>query len=84
MIKADLQIWFDRPYHTVRTWLLRGSEPRDPGRREAYRRLEILEKAIAAQQGFPIPSTLSNLRRPEHVQQLRDSLLAHYSAGGRA
>ena len=51
---ADLAIWFNRPYHTVRGWIhgrpdqgrKQGYEPWGPYREEAYARLVALEKFV--------------------------------------
>ena len=51
---ADLSIWFARPYHTVRGWLIprtdrareAGYEPWGPHRAEIFRRLENLERFV--------------------------------------
>lgn len=68
MTKADLHYWFDRPRATVRTWLA-GREPRGPAGEEARRRLDLLERAIIAKKGFPVPVKLSSLERPLHIKK---------------
>lgn len=70
MTVADLRQWFDRPYTTVERWVKDGREPRGPSGDEARRRLYILEGAIARKQGFPVPSSLSSLDRPHHIEKL--------------
>ena len=69
MTQGDLRWWFGRPYATTATWV-RGREPRGPAGEEARRRLELLEKGIAAKRGFPVPATLSNLARPRYIEKL--------------
>ena len=69
MTMGDLRWWFDRPYATTATWV-RGREPRGPAGDEARRRLALLEKGIAAKRGFPVPTHLSNLERPRHIEKL--------------
>ena len=52
---ADLSLWFDRSYHTVRGWLVPradrgrdyGYEPWDPHRNEILRRLTNLERFVS-------------------------------------
>ena len=71
MTMGDLRWWFDRPYSTVATWVKRKDrEPRGPAGLEAERRLQILERGIRERRGFPVPSTLSNLDRPHHIEKL--------------
>jgi predicted transcriptional regulator len=41
MRTADLARWFDRPYTTVREWVLHGRNPAD---KKAERRLATLER----------------------------------------
>lgn len=51
---ADLALWFNRPYHTVRGWLVPrtdrdregGYEPWGPYRKELLKRMEQLETAL--------------------------------------
>lgn len=83
MAVADLALWFDRPYPTVRCWLEQGYQPRGPGGKEALRRLAILEVAIASRQGFPIPANLRSHARPGHIKSLRDAALANSSISSR-
>lgn len=41
---ADLARWFDRPYTTVREWVLHGREPGEKDRSHVERRLKVLER----------------------------------------
>jgi hypothetical protein len=59
---ADLAIWFNRPYPTVRTWRLGLSEPWKPWREEAERCLIILEDLIRRKK-LPMPSSFNALER---------------------
>lgn len=78
MTMGDLRWWFDRPYSTVATWVKRTDrEPRGPAGEEAQRRLRLLEAGIRSRRGFPVPSNLSNLERPHHIERLfRDTSAA--------
>lgn len=70
MTKGDLQRWFDRPYSTVETWVDDCREPRGPAGEEARKRLSLLERAIANNDGFPIPVEFSDLKRSAHTKKL--------------
>ena len=70
---ADLSVWFDRPYATVRGWL-QGYDPWGPHGEESARLLGVLENAIKKRRGFPVPVRLSPIARREHVQQVRHAL----------
>jgi hypothetical protein len=70
---ADLSTWFGRPYATVRGWL-QGYEPWGPNGEEARRALGVLERAVKAHKGFPVPVHLSPIARREHVRRMRHEL----------
>lgn len=57
---ADLKIWFDRPYQTVRRWL-EGSAPYQD-RREVENRLAHLLEAIEMRM-LPLPTNLKQSQR---------------------
>jgi hypothetical protein len=66
---ADLSIWFNRPYPTVRTWRLGLSEPWHPWREEAEQCLIILERLIH-QKELPMPSSYSAFDRRYRIREL--------------
>lgn len=70
--RADLALWFGRPYTTIRSWveLERIPNPDTPPGREAHRLLVLLEQAIEHDVRFPIPVHLSQRYRKKYVQQL--------------
>lgn len=72
MAQGDLRWWFARSYSTTASWLKGSRAPRisSPSGAEAWRRLEILEKAIRAKKGFPVPHDLSLTARPHHIEKL--------------
>lgn len=75
MAGGDLKHWFDRPYATTGTWLRHGREPQStPAGDEVRRRLVLLEEAITAGDGFPIPVTLTSQERPLHIKKLFNAL----------
>ena len=74
MAQGDLRWWFGRSYSTTASWLRQDREPRGPAGDEARRRLALLEKGIALKKGFPIPTSLSNLDRPHHIEKLYHDL----------
>jgi len=75
---ADLSIWFDRPYHTVRGWLL-GYNPWGVHRDRTFKLLENLERTIKSKRKFPVPDRLSPVQRREHITQVRNDLHAGVS-----
>jgi hypothetical protein len=74
MVQGDLRWWFGRSYATTGAWLKGsrspGEERRRAGHDEAWRRLELLEMAIARKKGFPVPHDLSLTERPHHIEKL--------------
>ena len=65
---ADLQNWFSRPYPTVWRWVHSGWVPRGPQGRKAERDLAVLEKLVAAQRVFPVPSDIGGRDRRGYVR----------------
>lgn len=83
MTVADLKHWFDRPYPTVRMWVVEPRAPRGPSGTDANKLLLQLEKKIRG--GLVIPSGLSLQDRPTYVKRLRNGqrsgVPAAHSAG---
>ena len=73
LTNADLSVWFDRPYATVRGWL-KGREPWGPHGEESRRLLKLLEQAIGQRRGFPVPVYLSPAGRRRHMTKVRHDL----------
>jgi hypothetical protein len=71
---ADLATWFERPYPTVRSWLLKGREPWGPNGEDSLRLMAILERAIKNKRGFPVPIRLSPSNRRAYVEARRHDL----------
>ena len=71
---SDLARWFDRPRSTVNTWLA-GRTPYDhgPSGHRATADLALLEQAIRARVGFPVPVGLTWRLRAKHLQDHRDA-----------
>jgi hypothetical protein len=75
---SHLQLWFGRPYHTVRGWMVgrklkrlngrSGWEPSGPDRAEIDRRLVQLEQAVGNRKYFPIPHGLTYTQQRRHVE----------------
>lgn len=71
---ADLSVWFDRSYATVRYWLI--GDPKYPqtgpraNRKEALKRLLLLEWALKNVEGFPISPRLTRQARADWVRRL--------------
>lgn len=74
MTVSDLARWFERPYPTVRTWALEGKEPWGPDGEEAYRLLDLLEKAIRSHKNFPVPLGMSKSQRCTYITRARHEL----------
>ena len=72
LICSDLAILFDRPYPTVRRWLVdKDREPHGPAGREAYAMLRTLEILLHKKQGLPVPYALLYKKRRAYIQDLR-------------
>jgi hypothetical protein len=70
MAQGDLRWWFGRSYSTTASWLQGTRAPRQVAAgAEAWRRLGILEKSIAAKKGFPVPHNLSLTARPLYIEK---------------
>lgn len=69
---ADLQHWFEREYVTVYSWVHHGKEPRPSHRTDdLLARLYLLEGTIVDRvPGFPMPVTLSQRLRADHVRRM--------------
>ena len=92
MTRTDLACWFDRHYSTIREWVTKASDPSppfNPAWREAYRRLDLLEKTIEKDKRFPIPAGLSQRYRRRYVADLvkdyveRDARISALDTPGR-
>lgn len=78
MTVADLAVWFDRSYATVRSWLYEGKQPPAESFRaeDARVRLQLLETIIrradnkAKGWGIPIPVDLSQRKRGAFVRKV--------------
>lgn len=68
---ADLTVWFERPYCTVRTWIALKRDPWGPIGVQARERLIALELLIKNKKGFPVPAGLSPQLRREHMIGVR-------------
>jgi hypothetical protein len=68
MTTADLRIWFDRPYATVRSWIVNDRQPHGPAGHAAFLRLRHLERKI--EHGFTVPVSLSSRERPRYIKRL--------------
>src|SRR5258706_4332683 len=64
---ADLQHWFDRPYSTVRSWVVDKRDPRYAGR-DAQVSLQLLQHCITQ---FEDLRGVSSHARPARIRQLR-------------
>ena len=69
---SDLAHWLDRPYATVRTWVIARRVPHTIYQAQIALHLELLEKAIASRTVFPLPA-MSAHKRPEYIKQVRDA-----------
>lgn len=67
---ADLAIWFNRPYPTVRCWRLGLSEPWVPWRGEAERCLKYLEGLVYSRNDLPMPDSLNAHERRAWMKEL--------------
>jgi hypothetical protein len=77
MCTADLSVWFDRSYHTVRSWLYDGKQPHEDNFRaeDARTRLVLLENIIRRSKrakgfGIPIPTSVPQPLRKAFVKKV--------------
>ncbi len=86
LTKRDLQIWFGRPYQTVRVWIVGQASPWEPWRDDVERKLVALERLVARRKDLPVPASYSPSDRSELIRRLvheRDARLSQsHSAGG--
>jgi hypothetical protein len=82
LTRGDLVLWFDRPYTTIRSWLVteREPDPASPAGREAHRLLDILEAAIKRDVRFPVPAGLGQRTRKRYVKELVAKHVHKYGA----
>lgn len=73
---SDLAIWFDRPRSTVNTWV-QGRTPKGPAGRLAETWLKTLQDWIRNKAGLPVPLELTQSRRVQYIQGLRDDAKRH-------
>src|SRR5258705_7177018 len=66
---ADLQHWFDRPYSTVRSWVVDKRDPRYAGR-DAESSLRLLHHCITQ---FEDLRGVSSHERPARIRALRQA-----------
>src|SRR5882724_4309814 len=64
---ADLQHWFDRPYSTVRSWVVDKRAPRYAGQ-DAESSLRLLQHCISQFEGL---RGVSSHERPARIRSLR-------------
>jgi hypothetical protein len=69
---ADLALWFDRPYHTVRSWAQWDTKPRGPRVLIIEKNLCVLENLIKRRQGLPVPANIGHYDRPKYIRRLRN------------
>src|ERR1700693_1366438 len=74
MTVSDLSRFFERPYPTVRSWALFDVEPHGPDGEEAYRVLDLLERAIENNRRFPVPLGMSKAQRCTYITKARHEL----------
>jgi hypothetical protein len=68
---ADLGRWFDRPYPTVRGWIMGGQVGGTQGDiNEIHASLMRLEFLVKNKRGFPVPR-LSPVNRIKHIKKAR-------------
>lgn len=78
---ADLAVWFDLSYQTVRSWRA-GVEPYQSRRPQIEQRLLYLEAAVDSDPRLPVPLEVRAQNRKAYLKKVRNSYLAkgHKSA----
>ena len=72
MTVADLALWLERSYPTIRNWVSFGVHPHGPRNEKVLEDLEYLEECIRKKRGFPVPFEITHFQRPEYIKGLRD------------
>ena len=67
MSVADLAVWLDLSYHTVRSWRS-GSVPSEARREQIEHRLLLLDKAIRADAALPVPLSVRAQERKKYIE----------------
>ena len=60
LTKRDLQRWFDRPYPTVRLWVLGIRKPWEIWREDVEEKLRALEILVRQRNHLPVPPCTSS------------------------
>lgn len=72
LTKRDLQRWLNRPYPTVRFWIIGKQEPWEIWRADVEEKLRALEAVVRARKYLPMPPSYSPRDRAELMQALID------------
>lgn len=67
---ADLAVWLGRGYQTVYCWVYYGREPQAGWRKDVYRRLEALEKAVKRAKGPLVPYGVKQAGRGQALARI--------------
>lgn len=67
---SDAALWFDKPFATVRHWVVNDTEPFGPAAGVMLKRLALLEKAIEIDARLPVPPELSPRSRVAYIKDL--------------
>lgn len=79
---SDLHRWFQRPYHTVRSWVVWGCEPVASVERERIDdQLALLERLILKGKVLPMPASVTSRQRIDYIQQALHVANARLSKG---
>lgn len=71
---ADLAVWFDLSYQTVRSWR-DGVEPYQSRRPQVEQRLLYLEAATDSDPRLPVPLSVRAQDRKSYLQKIRNDYL---------
>jgi hypothetical protein len=75
---ADLTLWFERSYWTVRNWIDGGVEPRGPRTGKMLDELAALERMIKRRRKpFPVPFSVDHFKRPAYIRKARSERHAY-------
>ena len=86
LTKRDLQRWFDRPYPTVRFWIIGKHWPWEIWRDDVEAKLRALELLVRQRKYLPVPPSFSPRDRSDLMQALihaRDSGLSRVNPAPR-
>lgn len=77
---TDMATWFNCNRSTMRTWLEGGVTPSSYRQPQIDDTLSLLERAIDEGGHFPVPLSVTQFKRKDYIQGVKDDLTKRISA----